>query len=81
MSLKISITTELKWNGSELYFGKIKLASYGWNGGRPKNDPLCYRCYGVMPQIKSHLGDYATTEECITRLNAVALHFVEMLKA
>jgi hypothetical protein len=63
-----------------LFIGKILVASYHWNGMRPKGDPLIYRVTSPIKGIRNDWGDFATEAECKARCLEVVNTFVKMLQ-
>jgi len=67
-------------SGTGLFIGKILVATYSFNGIRPKgavNED--YVVTSFVPGIKSMLGKYGTVEECQARCIEVVQHFLRML--
>lgn len=66
----ITITPVIK--NKTLYFGKLPIACFYFDGLRPQGDPLSYKVVGLIKTIKQDLGHYATEDECEAVLGKVA---------
>lgn len=63
-----------------LYIGKVKVASYCWDGACSRTETRKYSVSSQLPTIKSHIGRFETEEECRQACIEVAQVFCKQLQ-
>ena len=63
-----------------LFIGKICVASFYYDGTRPKENAHAYKVVSALPSIKRELGYFATTKECEEKCLSVARTFCKQLE-
>ena len=66
-------------SSTSLYLGKLKIATFFYDGGISKGDTKKYKVTSPVNGIKNYLGHFETEEEAVAMCYRVATTFFNML--
>lgn len=66
-------------SSTSLYLGKLKMATFFYDGGISKGDTKKYKVTSPVRGIKDYLGHFETEEEAVAMCYRVATTFLSLL--